>query len=93
MRGERTIFWALLAALAVLGCAGTGASQPKLVWVRDDGTPAEREELIAARDACFGTVDASKIPLGRRWGHTEYAGQVIDCIKSKGYHLVDAPEE
>jgi|GEM_PF-1964560 len=93
MRGERRIFWALLVAALALGCAGTGATQPKLVWVRDDGTPAERAELIAARNACFETVNASAIPLERRWGHVEYAGQVVDCIKSKGYHLVEATEE
>jgi hypothetical protein len=31
--------------------------------------------------------------IERRWGHIEYAGQVVNCIKAKGYHLVDAPEE
>ena len=93
MRVRRTISWAVLAAIAALGCSSTGASQPKLVWVRDDGTPAERAELLAARDACFQTVSASKISPQRHLGHIEYAGQVIDCIKTKGYHLVDAPEE
>ena len=93
MRVRRTISWAVLAAIAALGCSSTGASQPKLVWVRDDGTPAERAELLAARDACFETVNASEILPERRRGHIEYAGRVIDCIKAKGYHLVDAPEE
>jgi hypothetical protein len=89
---RRTISSAVLAAIAALGCSSTGASQPKLVWLRDDGTPATRAELLAARDACFETVDARKI--SSRWrGYVEYAGQVIDCIKAKGYHLVDAPEE
>ena len=93
MRIRRTISWAALAAVAAVGCAGSGSSQPALVWVRDDGTPADRAELLAARDACMERVNASKTPFTRRWGHVEYAGQVIDCIKTKGYHLVDAPEE
>jgi len=88
-----TLFATLLAAVAALACAGAGSSQPKLVWVRDDGTPAERDEILAARDACRAQVDVGKIQVSRRFGHTEYVSQVIDCIKAKGYHLVDAPEE
>jgi hypothetical protein len=83
----------VVAAAVALGCSSTGASQSKLVWVRDDGTPATRAEPFAARDACFETVDARKINSEWRFGHLEYAGQVIDCSKAKGYHLVDAPEE
>jgi hypothetical protein len=93
MRVRRTASWAVLAAIATLGCSSTGASQPKLVWLRDDGTPATREELLAARDACSETVDAKKISPQRRFGYVEYTGQVTDCIKAKGYHLVDAPAE
>jgi len=94
MRVRRTNSWAVLAAIAALGCSSTGASQPKLVWLRDDGTPATREELFAARDACFETVNAGKIAREEpRRGHIEYAGRVVDCVKAKGYHLVDAPEE
>jgi len=93
MRVRRMLAVAVLAAAAILGCASAGSNQPKLVWVRDDGAPAEREEILAARDACTKQVEASKIQMTRRWGHIEYAGQVVDCIKSKGFHLVDAPEE
>jgi len=93
MRDRRRISWAVLAAITALGCGHFGSNQPKLIWVKDDGTPVEREELIAARDACVKTVNAGDIVVDRRWGHVEYAGQVIDCIKSNGYHLIDAPEE
>jgi len=93
MRNQRRFMWAVLAAAVALGCQHFGSNQPRLIWVKDDGTPAERAELIAARDACIETVDVSGTVIDRRWGHVEYAGQIIDCIKSNGYHLIDEPED
>jgi hypothetical protein len=79
-----------LAALS-LGCAG-GSSGPKLVWVHEDGTPASRAEIVAARDECIETTDPSSHSGARRMAHIEWAGRVIECVEGKGFKLVDAPD-
>ncbi len=84
--------WGAAAGIAVMlgGCAHDDA-HPKLVWQHEDGTPATRAELSAAKDACIASTppDASSPhPRGERH---QYAAQVVACIESKGFRLAEEP--
>jgi len=85
--------WTVAAGMAValVGCATARDSQPKLVWQRADGSPASRAELSAAKDACVASTKpdtAAAHPQGERHA---YAAQVVACVESKGYRLVEEP--
>jgi len=75
-----------LVAIVAIACA---TQAPSLTWKRADGTPATRAELEAAKQECLASTPSSPDPAHPRAQHQAYGQQVIQCIQSKGYQLVD----
>jgi len=62
------------------------ALEPRFTWLRSDGTSASRMELEAARKECQGiSRDDPSSPL--------YGPNILECIQSKGYRLVEEKTE
>jgi len=58
------------------------ALEPRFTWLRSDGTSASRTELEATRKECQGiSRDDPSSPL--------YGPNILECIQSKGYRLVE----
>jgi len=90
-RTNRSLVCLALAG-ALAGCASPGDGGPKLAWVRaGDGRPAERAALEAAEQSCAQTTDPNPGAVNRHYPQIVYTGTIIDCMRGKGYRLVDAP--
>jgi len=58
------------------------ANEPRFTWLRSDGTPAPTAELEAAKAECrTASRDDPSSP--------RYAVNVLQCVQSKGYRLVE----
>ena len=56
--------------------------EPRFTWLRSDGTSASRTELEKARKECQGiSRDDPSSPL--------YGPNILECIQSKGYRLIE----
>jgi len=75
------------AALLALACASP--DQPKLTWLRADGTPATRAELQAAKEACLASTPTDPNTPHPRAEHQAYGQKIVQCVQAKGYQLVD----
>jgi hypothetical protein len=85
--------WLAAAALAcaLAACASAEGPGVKLLWVRaGDGRPAEAAALEAAKQSCAQANDPRPGAVNRHYDRIDYAGPIIDCMRQKGYRLVDA---
>jgi hypothetical protein len=58
------------------------ANQRRFTWLRSDGTPALRAEIEVAREQC--RASSREDP-----GSPFYAPDIMQCVQSKGYRLVE----
>ena len=76
--------------MALTGCAGSEGPGSKLLWVRaGDGRPAEHASLEAAKQSCAQATDPNPGAVNRHYDRIEYSGPIVDCMRTKGYRLVD----
>jgi len=80
-----------LAAALLVSCAAQKPVPTEVVWQRLDGTPATRDELERAAAACRGETRQGGGEGGPRFGHVEWAINMLDCMKRKGYERVEKP--
>jgi len=92
-RARTRFLLALALASALAACASTEGAGSKLVWVRaGDGRPAEHAALEAAKQSCAQTTDPAPGGVNRHYAHIEYTAPIVDCMRGKGYRLVDVAQ-
>jgi hypothetical protein len=77
-----------LTSILVLACANPD-TQPKLTWLRADGSPATRAELEAAKQQCMASTASNQDPAHPKSQFHAYGSAIVQCVEGKGYKLVD----
>lgn len=84
-------FLGMLLLVTVVGCESQ-RKRPQAQWVTAAGAAPSPASFEAARAACKGSV-AQEETAGRRFNHIQWAVRMLDCMKGKGFFLVEADDE
>lgn len=85
------ILLAACAAASLMACSAQKKPRTTIVWRKTDGSPATREEVEAAGQACAAETRASGREGTGRFAHVEWSVSMLECMKNKGYERVETP--
>ncbi len=82
----------VVSSLAILiGCSAQQPPESVVVWQNTDGTAADRAALEVAADECREATRKSGGAGDGRFSHIEWAANMLDCMKEKGFVRVEEP--
>lgn len=81
----------MLASSGLWACAAQKPVKVEVVWQTLDGTAATREEIETAGANCAAETHAKGGDGSGRFSHLEWAVNMLDCMKRKGYQRVEKP--
>jgi len=81
----------VLASLGLGACATQKPPKTDVVWQTLDGSVATREEIETAGATCAAETHATGGEASGRFSHLEWAVDMLDCMKRKGYQRVEKP--
>lgn len=81
----------MLASSGLIACAAQKPAKVEVVWQTLEGSAATREEIEVAGAACAAETHATGGEGSGRFSHLEWAANMLDCMKRKGYQRVEKP--